>query len=120
MGVTVAITVYGIKNCDTMKKARAWLDKHQVKYVFHDYKTVGIERERLERWTKKVGWEILLNRAGTTFKKLPDKDKAGLSEAKAIALMLKQPSMIKRPVLDAGGGKLLVGFKPEQYAAALG
>jgi arsenate reductase len=108
------------QNCDTMKKARAWLDKHSVDYAFHDYKSAGIERDRLERWANKVGWETLLNRAGTTFKKLPDKDKAGLSEAKAIALMLKQPSMIKRPVLDAGGGKLLVGFKPEQYMAALG
>ena len=103
-----------------MKKARAWLDKHGVEYAFHDYKAAGIERECLERWAKKVGWEILLNRGGTTFKKLSDKDKAGLSETKAIALMLKQPSMIKRPVLDAGGGKLLVGFKPEQYKAALG
>jgi len=120
MGVTLAITIYGIKNCDTMKKARAWLDKHRVDYAFHDYKSAGIERDRLERWANKVGWETLLNRAGTTFKKLPDKDKASLSETKAIALMLKQPSMIKRPVLDAGGGKLLVGFKPEQYMAALG
>ncbi|HKA76073.1 MAG TPA: ArsC family reductase [Pseudolabrys sp.] len=116
----MAIAIYGIKNCDTMKKARAWLDKHKVDYAFHDYKAAGIERERLERWAKKVGWETLLNRAGTTFKKLPDKDKAGVTEAKAIALMLKQPSMIKRPVLDTGGGKLLVGFKPEQYAALFG
>ncbi len=116
----MAIAIYGIKNCDTMKKARAWLDKHKVDYDFHDYKVAGIERERLERWTKKVGWETLLNRAGTTFKKLPDKDKNSVTEAKAIALMLKQPSMIKRPVVDAGGGKLLVGFKPEQYAALFG
>jgi arsenate reductase len=113
------VTIYGIKNCDTMRKARAWLDKNGIDYAFHDYKTVGIDRERLERWVKKVGWETLLNRAGTTFKKLPDRDKNGVGETKAIALMLKQPSMIKRPVLDAGGGKLLVGFKPEQYAAAL-
>jgi len=113
-------TIYGIKNCDTMKKARAWLDKHKVDYAFHDYKSAGIERAKLETWAKKAGWETLLNRAGTTFKKLPDKDKEGLSEKKAIALMLKQPSMIKRPVLELGGGKLLVGFKPEQYAAALG
>jgi arsenate reductase len=118
VGVSV-VTIYGIKNCDTMKKARTWLDKHGVDYAFHDYKSAGIERECLERWAKKVGWEILLNRAGTTFKKLPDKDKAGLSETKAIALMLKQPSMIKRPVLDAGRGKLLVGFKPEEYATAI-
>ena len=116
----MAITIYGIKNCDTMKKARAWLDGRGVAYAFHDYKAAGIERERLERWAKKVGWEVLLNRAGTTYKKLPDKDKDELTEKKAIALMLAQPSMIKRPVLDLGGGKLLVGFKPEQYAAALG
>ena len=115
----MTITIYGIKNCDTMTKARAWLDKHGVDYAFHDYKSEGIDRERLEQWTKKVGWEILLNRAGTTFKKLSENDKVGLSERKAIALMLKQPSMIKRPVLEAGRGKLLVGFKAEQYAAAL-
>jgi Spx/MgsR family transcriptional regulator len=113
------ITIYGIKNCDTMKKARAWLEKQGVDYVFHDYKTAGIERERLERWAKKVGWETLLNRTGMTFRKLPDKDKAALNESKAIKLMLSQPSMIKRPVLDLGGGKLLVGFKPEAYAASV-
>ena len=111
--------IYGIKNCDTMKKARAWLDKKGVAYDFHDYKTAGIDRAKLEGWVKKVGWETLLNRAGTTFKKLPDKDKANVTEAKAIALMLKQPSMIKRPVLELAGGKLLVGFKQEQYGAAL-
>ncbi len=114
------ITIYGIKNCDTMKKARAWLDKHGIAYAFHDYKTAGIDRERLVQWSAKVGWETLLNRAGTTFRKLPDKDKAALDAGKATALMLAQPSMIKRPVLDLGGGKLLVGFKPEQYAAAIG
>lgn len=113
------LTIYGIKNCDTMKKARAWLDSHGVVYAFHDYKTAGIERERLERWAKKVGWEVLLNRAGTTFKKLPEKDKEGLTEKKAVALMLAQPSMIKRPVLDLGQGRVLVGFKPELYQAAL-
>ena len=110
------ITIYGIKNCDTMKKARAFLDKHKVDYVFNDYKTAGIEQGRLEGWVKKAGWETLLNRAGTTFKKLPDQDKAGLTEDKAIALMLAQPSMIKRPVLELPRGRLLVGFKPEQYA----
>jgi len=115
----VPITIYGIKSCDTMKKARGWLDKAGVDYAFHDYKTKGIERERLERWAKNVGWETLLNRAGTTFKKLPDKDKASVTENKAIALMLAQPSMIKRPVLELPGGKLLVGFKPDEYAAAL-
>jgi arsenate reductase (glutaredoxin) len=115
----VPITIYGIKNCDTMKKARAFLDKHRVDYSFHDYKTAGIERERLERWSKKVGWETLLNRAGTTFRKLPDKDKAGLTADKAIALMLEQPSMIKRPVLELGGGKIVVGFTPENYETAV-
>ena len=115
----MSITIYGIKNCETMKKARAWLDEHGVDYAFHDYKTAGIEREQLERWSKKVGWETLLNRAGTTFRKLPDKDKNGLSEKKALALMLAQPSMIKRPVLDLGGGKLLVGFAPERYGGAV-
>ncbi|MGZ3410671.1 MAG: ArsC family reductase [Xanthobacteraceae bacterium] len=110
------ITIYGIKNCDTMKKARAWLDKRGVAYAFHDYKTAGIARGQLETWAKDVGWETLLNKAGTTFRKLPEKDKEGLTEKKAIALMVAQPSMIKRPVLDVGG-KLSVGFKPEQYGA---
>ena len=107
--------IYGIKNCDTMKKARAFLDKKGVVYDFHDYKTKGIERGKLEGWAKKAGWEALLNRAGTTFRKLPDRDKEGISEKKAIALMLAQPAMIKRPVLEAGG-RLIVGFKPEDYA----
>jgi arsenate reductase len=111
------VTIYGIKNCDTMKKARAWLDQHSVVYTFHDYKAAGIERGRLEVWAHAVGWETLLNRAGTTFRALPEKDKDALSEKKAIALMMAQPSMIKRPVLDVGG-KLLVGFKPDQYAVA--
>jgi len=113
------ITIYGIKNCDTMKKARAWLDKQGVAYEFHDYKNAGIERERLERWVKKAGWEILLNRAGTTFKKLPDKVKEGITEQRALALMIAQPSMIKRPVLELGGGKLLVGFNPDAYKSAV-
>src|SRR5437763_17089318 len=115
LGAVMAITIYGIKNCDTMKKARAFLDQRGVAYDFHDYKIAGIERGRLEGWAKKVGWETLLNKAGTTFRTLPDKDKQGLTEAKAIKLMLAQPSMIKRPVLKLGGGKVLVGFKPEQY-----
>jgi len=108
-------TIYGIKNCDTMKKARAWLDGHGVPYEFHDYKASGIGREHLVRWCKDAGWEAVLNKAGTTFRTLPDGDKTGLSEAKAIKLMLAQPSMIKRPVLEFGS-KLLVGFKPEIYA----
>ena len=119
MAKSQAITIYGIKNCDTMKKARAWLDKHGVDYAFHDYKTAGIERKRLEQWSKKVGWETLLNRAGQTFRKLSDKDKSGINENKAIALMLAQPSMIKRPVLDVGGGKLLVGFAREVYGKSV-
>ncbi len=113
------ITIYGIKTCDTMKKARAWLDAHSVAYAFHDYKTQGIDRAHLAAWAKAVGWETLLNRAGTTFRKLPDAERADINEAKALALMQAQPSMIKRPVLDLGG-RLLVGFKPEVYEAALG
>ena len=111
------IVIYGIKNCDTMKKARAWLEAHKVAYRFHDYKAEGIDRARLETWVKALGWETLLNRAGTTFRKLPDKDKDGLNEKKAIALMLAQPSMIKRPVIEKGA-KRLVGFKPNDYAKA--
>ena len=113
----MAITIYGIKNCDTMKKARAWLDRRGVDYAFHDYKSDGIDKARLEKWSAKVGWEVLLNKAGTTFRKLPDKDKENIIEKKALALMLAQPSMIKRPVLEAGA-KLLVGFKPEDYDKA--
>lgn len=112
-----SVTIYGIKNCDTMKKARGWLDGHGVAYAFHDYKAAGIEQDRLEAWSEDVGWEVLLNKAGTTFRGLPEKDKGALSEKKAIALMMAQPSMIKRPVLDIGG-KLLVGFKADQYEKA--
>jgi arsenate reductase (glutaredoxin) len=115
----MSATIYGIKNCDTMKKARAWLDKAGHTYAFHDYKAAGIDRARLEGWAGKVGWESLLNRSGTTFRKLPEADKAGLNERKAIALMLAQPSMIKRPVLELPDGKLLVGFKSADYGAIL-
>jgi arsenate reductase len=111
--------IFGIRNCDTMKKAFTWLDGRKIAYRFHDYKKAGIDKAVLEGWAKNVGWEILLNRAGTTFKKLPDADKAGLTERKAIALMLAQPSMIKRPVLEARG-KLTVGFNGETYQALLG
>ncbi len=111
----MSVTIYGIKNCDTMKKARAWLDQAGHAYAFHDYKTAGIDRARLGGWVGKVGWELLLNRSGTTFRKLPDADKVGLTEETAIALMIAQPSMIKRPVLELPGGKLLVGFKPADY-----
>jgi arsenate reductase len=114
--MTKPVTIYGIKACDTMKKARAWLDARGVAYDFHDYKTAGIDRARLLDWCAQLGWESVLNRAGTTFRKLAEADKQGLSEAKAVALMLAQPSMIKRPVLDQDG-TLVVGFKPEAYAA---
>jgi arsenate reductase len=107
-------TLYGIKNCDTMKRARVWLDAHKVAYAFHDYKASGIDKATLASWARQVGWETLLNRAGTTFRKLPDADRDGLTERKAVALMLAQPSMIKRPVLEKGG-ELTVGFKPEAY-----
>ena len=107
-------TLHGIRNCDTMKKARSWLDSRSVAYSFHDYKSDGIDRAKLAGWARTVGWETLLNRAGTTFRKLDEADKEGLTEARAIALMLAQPSMIKRPVLELGA-KLVVGFKPEIY-----
>jgi arsenate reductase len=108
--------IYGIKNCDTMKKAFTWLDGHKVKYTFHDYKAAGIDKARLESWVATLGWESVLNRAGTTFRKLPDADKDNLTAKKAVALMLAQPSMIKRPILEYKG-KLLAGFKSDQYAA---
>ncbi len=117
--MTSPVTIYGIKACDTMKKARGWLEARGIAYAFHDYKLAGIERRTLEGWAARVGWEMLLNRAGTTFRKLPQSQQVGLDEAKAITLMLAQPSMIKRPVLEAGGA-LLVGFNPERYAAAFG
>jgi arsenate reductase len=111
------VTIYGIKNCDTMKKARAWLDARGVVCLFHDYKTAGIERARLLGWVRQTGWEALLNRAGTTFRKLAEADRNGLDEDKAIGLMLAQPAMIKRPVLDLGE-TLIVGFKPDIYEQA--
>jgi arsenate reductase len=114
----MSITMYGIKNCDTIKKARNWLEDRGVAYAFHDYKTAGIDAVTLDGWIDTLGWEVLLNKAGTTFRKLPEADKTGIDAAKAKALMIAQPSMIKRPVLDLGG-KLLVGFKPEQYEQAL-
>ena len=114
----MTITLYGIKNCDTVKKARAWLADHRIDYEFHDYKIAGIERKRVQQWCKELGWETLLNRAGTTFRKLPDAAKQALTAQKAIELMLAQPSLIKRPVLEYNG-RLAVGFKPELYQRAL-
>ncbi|HAW40077.1 MAG TPA: ArsC family reductase, partial [Pseudomonas sp.] len=110
--------LYGIKACDTMKKARTWLDEHGQNYEFHDYKSAGIDRAHLEAWCNEHGWQTVLNRAGTTFRKLDDAAKADLDQARAIELMLAQPSMIKRPVLDLGD-RTLIGFKPDLYAAAL-
>lgn len=115
----MAVTIYGIKNCDTMKKARTWLESHGVDYRFHDYKAEGIDQAHLDAWTAEAGWETVLNRAGTTFRKLDEVERTDLSRDKAIALMLAQPSMIKRPVLEADG-RLLVGFKPEVYAEVFG
>jgi arsenate reductase len=113
------ITIFGIKACDTMKKARDWLGGHGIDYGFHDYKAVGAPRGLLEAWADKVGWEVLLNRGGTTFRGLPDADKRDLTRDKAIGLMAANPSMIKRPVLDVDG-ELIVGFKPEVYEAKFG
>jgi Spx/MgsR family transcriptional regulator len=113
----MTLTLFGIPNCDTVKKARTWIEARGVAYTFHDYKKLGIDALTLNRWTDIVGWEPLLNRAGTTFKKLPDADKAGIDREKAIALLIANPSMIKRPVVE-GDGKLLVGFKPDDWAAA--
>lgn len=110
--------IHGIPNCDTMKKARTWLESHGVAHEFHDYKKAGVDEARLRAWVKALGWEPLLNRAGTTFRKLPDAAKANLDERRAIALMLEQPSLIKRPVLERGK-TLLVGFSPEKYSALL-
>lgn len=114
-----AATIYGIRNCDTMKKARAWLDAHGVAYAFHDYKTAGVDAPTLKQWAEQAGWEKLLNRAGTTFRKLPEADRADVDSDKAIALMLAQPSMIKRPVL-VQGERMIIGFKPELYQEFFG
>lgn len=118
-GRGMTLTLYGIRNCDTVKKARAWLDAAGIAYDFHDYKTQGVDRALLEGWVARLGWEVVLNRAGTTFRKLPDADKAGLDAERAVALMCAQPSMIKRPVVEAGE-TLLVGFKPAEWETALG
>ena len=118
----MTVTIYGIKNCDTMKKARGWLDARGVAYAFHDYAKSGIERTLLARWAGDVGWERLCNRAGTTFKKLPEAETRDLTESRALDLMVEKPSMIKRPVLTIGSGgreRILVGFTPDAYAEAL-
>ena len=111
-------TIYGIKNCDTMKKARRWLDEHNVAYEFHDFKKAGIDEKTLASWCKKLSWETLLNRRGTTWRKLPDKIKDTINEKSAIKLMLEQPSIIKRPVLKKGS-TCLVGFDEQEYRKLL-
>jgi Spx/MgsR family transcriptional regulator len=115
----MSVIIYGIKNCDTMKKAFAWLEKHGVAYEFHDYKKAGVTKAQLTRWCRASGWETVLNRAGSTFRQLQDGDRQNLTLDKAITLMIGNPSMIKRPVLDMDGA-IEIGFKPERYAALLG
>ena len=118
MNAAPSLTLYGIKNCDTVKKARAWLDAEGIDYAFHDYKVAGIDEARLRGWCAELGWEKLLNRAGTTFRKLPEADKQDLNEDKAVALMLAQPSLIKRPVIDTGKRRI-AGFERESWREAL-
>jgi len=115
----MSVTIYGIKNCDTMKKAFAWLDKHGVAYDFHDYKKLGVSKAQLAKWCKEAGWEKVINRAGPTFRKLPDAARENLTQAKAIELMIGNPSMIKRPIVESDG-VLEVGFKPERYDELFG
>ncbi len=119
MAEPAAVAIYGIKACDTMKKARAWLEANGVAYVFHDYKVEGIAADRLAAWADKAGWEVLLNRSGTTFRKLPEADRVDIDRDRALTLMAAQPSMIKRPIVEYDGG-LLIGFKAPEWAAALG
>lgn len=115
----MTITLYGIPNCGTVKKARTWLEAQGIAYSFHDYKKAGVTADKLQRWCNGAGWETVLNRAGTTFKKLPESARTGLDEARAVTLMLAQPSMIKRPVVEHPAG-LLIGFKPDEWANSLG
>ena len=115
----MTIILYGIPNCDTVKKARSWLDERGIVHVFHDYKKSGADVGRITAWCKAFGWETVLNRAGTTFRKLPDADKSGLDEANAIGLMVGHPSMIKRPVVEHPRG-ILIGFKPDEWEVVLG
>ena len=116
----MSVTIFGIKNCDTMKKAFTWLNGQGVAYDFHDYKKAGVSRQSLAAWCAAAGWEKVLNKAGTTFRKLPDETKVGLDQEKAIDLMVDQPSMIKRPILETADGTIEVGFKPDRYTAIFG
>lgn len=113
------ITLYGIPNCDTMKKARTWLDQAGIAHRFHDYKKAGVAEGDLRRWIDRLGWETVLNRAGTTFRKLAEAERADLDADRAVALMLAQPAMIKRPILETGEA-VLAGFAPDRYATVFG
>lgn len=115
----MSVTLYGIKTCDTMKKAFHWLESHGIAYTFHDYRKAGISRAEIDRWCARWGWEKVINRSGTTFRKLPEETKADLTEDRAIALMLEHPAMIRRPVLETANSAAL-GFKPEHYAQIFG
>ena len=115
----MTVTLYGIPNCDTVKKARTWLDARGLAYAFHDYKKAGIDEPHLRDWIARAGLDKVLNRAGTTFRKLPEADRAAMDEDRAVAVMLEQPSCIKRPIVEHPGG-LLVGFKPDEWERALG
>ena len=108
--------IYGIPNCDTMKKARKWLDSHGVAYEFHDYRKHGVDEQRLRAWVRQAGWEALLNRRGMMWRKVPDDVKVNIDEASAIELMLSTPSIIKRPVLEHNGA-LRIGFSEKDYEA---
>lgn len=107
-------TMYGIKNCETVKKARKWLEENQIEYDFYDYKSQGVEEKKLKSWAKELGWETLLNTKGMTWRKLPDEAKQNLTEAKAIQLMMEHPSVIKRPIVDTGKIRI-VGFAAGEY-----
>lgn len=115
----MSLEFYGIPNCDTVKKARAWLDERGIGYTFHDYKKEGADLDKLREWVAAKGWETVLNRRGTTFRQLAEADRADLDAGKAVALMQAQPSTIRRPVVECPG-RLLVGFDPVEWAAALG
>lgn len=113
------VTIYGIKNCNTMKKAFAWLDDHSVAYVFHDYKKSGIAAEKLADWVSRAGgWEHVANKSGLTYRGLPETTKENLDDARAMALMVEKPSMIRRPIIEADGGKLIIGFSDESFIAS--
>ncbi len=112
------LILYGIKNCDSVRKARNWLQQNKIDYQFHDFKTDGLSNTKLKNWVEKTGWETLLNKRGTTFRQLSDTEKQSLNKNNAIKLMLKQPTMVKRPVLEMPNG-ILVGYDIKNYAQLL-